>query len=257
MESTGSLTVVRYIILGLEVAPSTGQNHIQGYAELAKASTLSSLKKLLTPWFPGSHLEACAGSSKQNIAYCKKDGKFFEFGTPCEQGKRTDLESVFNTLSSGGTLRDVAEQDFGTFLRYQRGLVTFRSMILSTANYERPEVFVRWGLPGTGKTRFVFDNHCHDQIWTWPGGPWFDGYDGHEVALFDDFDGSCGINFRTLLRILDRYRIDVPVKGAHVPWRPKTIFITSNRPPVEWYPYSLADYPALERRFTLITEVVN
>lgn len=68
----------------------------------------------------------------------------------------------------------------------------------------------------------------------YPGGTWFDGYDGHDCVLFDDFTGD--IKFCYFLQVIDRYLPRVPVKGGFTPWTPKRIYITSNIAPNLWYP---------------------
>lgn len=52
----------------------------------------------------------------------------------------------------------------------------------------------------------------------------------NEAVLFDDFRADvCELHW--LLQLLDRYPIDVPVKGGFVAFRPKRIYITSAFPP--------------------------
>lgn len=81
--------------------------------------------------------------------------------------------------------------------------------------------------------------------------PWFDGYSGHKVALLDEC-GAGMMNVNILKRILDRYPMDVPVKGGHVRWNPETIVMTSNDPLEEWYPgLSRENLLALKRRMTI------
>lgn len=51
---------------------------------------------------------------------------------------------------------------------------------------------------------------------------------------FDDFRAdTCELH--VLLQILDRYPIDVPIKGGFTAWRPKRIYITSAFHPREVY----------------------
>lgn len=126
-------------------------------------------------------------------------------------------------------------------------------MIYAPQRDSAPDVFVLWGSTNTGKTSAVFDAHDHSDIYMHTGSMWFDGYDGHSVALFDDFDGK---EFRIsyLLKLLDRYPFRVPVKGGFVSWYPRTIYITSNLNPVLWYPNADSQhFLALRRRFTKVT----
>jgi len=69
------------------------------------------------------------------------------------------------------------------------------------------KVIVLWGDAGSGKTRFVYDNHKIEDIYKLNvnsnGALWFDGYESQSVLLIDDFNGW--IQYRDLLTILDRY----------------------------------------------------
>lgn len=58
-------------IMGNEVGEE-GTPHIQGYAVLKNGVRLSTLKN----WNGRMHIERAIGSTKQNIAYCSKDGDF-------------------------------------------------------------------------------------------------------------------------------------------------------------------------------------
>jgi len=118
-------------------------------------------------------------------------------------------------------------------------------------------VEVIWGKTGTGKTRY-----CHDvarifydsDVWIYPGRGWFDGYTGQQVAIFDDFYGDVSID--VMLKVLDLYKLNVPVKGGFVAWNPKRIYITSNKSPTDWYnELNMNQLEALLRRFHKIEYV--
>jgi hypothetical protein len=245
LDSVGSNGVVPYVLFALEVG-AEGTPHVQGYLETEKKITFSGLRKKLA--LPRLALMVANGTAEQNLTYCSKEMKPWIFGHPMSPGKRNDLDHIKDLMDDGARMKDVAEADFPTFIRYERNLSKYRAIVLQSEEYNPPEVVVLYGIPGSGKTRYVHDKH--EDIWAWPGKEWFCGYDGHEVALFDDFDGR-DFSYRLLLRVLDRYRIIVPTKGGHVPWRPKYIYLTTNVYPTEWY--SLADTSALLRRIKIIT----
>ena len=54
--------IVKYIICGEEVAPTTGTNHIQGYAVLLKKIRFKAMREL----FPGCHIEVAKVSFKHH-----------------------------------------------------------------------------------------------------------------------------------------------------------------------------------------------
>lgn len=111
-------------------------------------------------------------------------------------------------------------------------------------------VIVYWGNTGLGKTRSVIENAT--DLWIYPGSGWFDGYDGHAQALFDDFSGGeFKINY--LLKLLDRYPMQVPIKGNFANWAPHEIYLTSNINPRHWFPNAHPEHvEALFRRLDFI-----
>jgi len=56
-----------------------------------------------------------------------------------------------------------------------------------------------------------------------------------------------------MLRWLDRYPVNVEIKGSSVPLLAENIWITSNIPPSMWYPdLDHETYLALERRLEIL-----
>lgn len=119
------------------------------------------------------------------------------------------------------------------------------------------DVHIYYGDTGSGKTRAVYDKESLDDLYVHPGGHWFDGYDGQDAVLFDDFSGSC-FPISYFLKILDRYPMTVPVKGGFVNWKPRRIYVTSNLNPTEWYSGAHIEHQrALRRRFTHVIHFSN
>lgn len=105
-----------------------------------------------------------------------------------------------------------------------------------------------WGTTGTGKTYTAMDILDNPYTVFDIKTPWFDGYAGQENVIMDE----CGLgmmNYNYLKRLLDGYRMDVPIKGGSVQWTPTTIVLTSNIPLEDWYiNIPKEDLWALERR---------
>lgn len=161
-----------YLIWGKEVCPSTGTLHLQGYIEFQGRLRMSSVKKffgesilLLNPEV--IHLEKRRGSQKQAIEYCKKEGSYNEKGEPKQQGKRSDLNTIRDKIRDGATDLEIADEHFGSWLRYAKGFSKYRELIKPEAmpNYELDSFLwqldidwsksiILWGDPGKGKTEY-------------------------------------------------------------------------------------------------------
>lgn len=246
-------THVTYIVFGEEVG-ERGTRHLQGYLELPRKRRLNSVITLFRPIRP--HLEPRRGTAIQASDYCKKDGAFHEFGELSDPrpGRRTDLEAVQESIRTGSSIRHISEEYFATWCRYEKGIRSYFNLRAPPREWPTT-VHVHWGRTGTGKTRT-----CHNQateagttLYIHPGGAWFDGYEQQPMVLFDDFSGSC-FPLPYLLKLLDRYPMQVPIKGGFVNWAPRTLFITSNIDPDIWYPRAHEEHrAALRRRFTTVT----
>lgn len=132
-------------------------------------------------------------------------------------------------------LRDIAEEHFGDFLRYERGFRSYKGLILEQRSWATETVVV-WGPSGTGKSKFAWEQGGPDAYWLARPNSircFWDGYDGHETVVIDEFYGWLPYTF--MLRLLDRYPLRVETKGGSVPFVAKKVIITSNLCPVKWY----------------------
>lgn len=244
--------LVRFIIVGKETGQS-GTPHLQGYVEFTRPVRINRVKTLLGT--QRVHLEAARGSAESNIDYCsKEDNDPYQSGEPGRQsqGRRTDLLAVQATLDQGGTMRDVAEAHFGTFLRMHKGISLYIELRTVPRDWRTQVVYV-WGPTGSGKSRFVHADSqklCPQSVCWLPDQSlkWFDGYyGGTKGVVLDDFDGTAPITL--LLRLFDRYPMKVPVKGGFQEWNPRIVWITSNYSLEHWYGNHGEHYNALLRRF--------
>lgn len=246
--------VLGYYVTGRETCPTTGRVHHQTYVETLRKVTMAGLKKRLND--NTVHVEAARGDGDSNRTYCIKEGAYIEAGRLMRQGARNDLNRIKQDMAGGKRLIDIVDEDPLTYCRYRNGIKDLW-YFFQPARSEAPEVLWLWGAPGTGKTKYCYDEYSNNEIWRYPGRNWFDGYLGHRVALFDDFtdDLDGGISYALFLQLTDRYPMDVPVKGSHVKWTPTVIIFTSNRPLEEVYRSHRAyKQLAVLRRFTLIKE---
>ena len=211
---------VSYICWGKEVAPTTGTRHLQGLVRFQNsyrksavldkfARILGCAREELTVWF-----DFQAGTFVQARDYCAKGGDFEEFGTrPHGRGKRTDLDEVAGRIVSGSTLQESIEDCPSVYVKYHRGLIAL-GQTLQRPRTERPEVYWFWGPTGTGKTRRAFEE-APGSYWK-DSTKWWDGYQNQESVIIDDYRPSKEMSLNYLLRLFDRYPLQVESKGGYL-----------------------------------------
>lgn len=223
------------------------------------------------PPFRTAHIVPMNGSAQDSLVYCTKEDKdALVFGTP-PGGKIKALDEGISRIRNGHSLRDIAVADeigARAIAVHGRGLNMLRSLMAPARNVQSPPTIV-WlhGPTGHGKSRLSFEFGTllmGPGRFPWqsstPDLQWFDGYDGQEVAILEDFR-SKGVKFHFVLRLLDRYPMQVPYKGGFVNWSPAFIFITTPKCPAETFEaraqHRPEDIQQLLRRITHVFDFGN
>lgn len=242
-----SLAGVRYCCGGYEVAPTTGTPHIQGYIMWKDAKSLSATIKLL----PGCHITP-ASTVEEGIAYCKKEGKYFEFGVPPVSRKRKgEMEkerwAEARKKACTGRMKEIEDE---LFIRYYS---TFKKMekdhMVTLPCLEILDNQWIYGPSGSGKSRMAREEN--------PGSyykmanKWWDGYEGQETVIIEDLDKAHGVLGHHLKIWADHGAFIAETKGAGIMIRPKKIIVTSNYCPSDiWQETEMLE--PIMRRFKLI-----
>lgn len=215
-----------YIIIGKEVG-ETGTPHLQGYCELKKRTRFATV----CGYFGNrGHIEARRGTQDQAIDYCKKGGEFAEYGQRRIQGVRVDLDRI-RTIAADDGMREVTRVGNLQQIHVAEKFLTYNE----TARNWLTEVIWIWGPSGSGKSKKAREIINMDDCFIKnEGSKWWDGYDGHEDIILDDFRDSWW-PLTNMLGILDRYEYRVEVKGGWRQLKPKRIVITTIRPPEAHY----------------------
>lgn len=244
---------VKYMIAGRETCPTTGTPHIQAYVELKDNIRFSTILNMLPK---RAHVEIAGGTAEQNTKYCsKEENVIINFGTPKQQGKRTDLLGIAEKIKEGKSIKKLIEDgDIAT----QCGLQVTQTLLPyfeQTRNW-KPEVIWIHGESGSGKSRLArtIAPNAYDKA---VQNDWWQGYDAHEDVLFDDFRDS-QINLVEMLRILDRYPHEVNVKNGSRQLLAKRIIVTSIFPPEKMYAHAKGEpQKQLLRRISLTIDIDN
>lgn len=246
-------TCVKYIIYHREICPDTKKLHYHIYVEFKNKVTIKKVKEIFKD--NTIHIEPRHGTSKQAIDYVVKDTNEFEvveYGTRKKSGERNDIKSAVNMIKENKKNIDIINDMPIVFVKFHRGLEKTRFEInkVKANTFRILKNYVITGPAGCGKTRYVYDLYGYDNVYKLDAGTsvWFDGYDGQEILLIDDFYGW--IKYGHLLNILDGYPLRLDIKGGHTWALWNKVFITSNDIPALWYQKGLT--PALERRITKI-----
>jgi len=247
---------LRYLAYAKETCPTTGKEHWQGFAYAKTAMRLKGWTKL----FPGAHIEAMRGDFSSNTVYCSKEGQLIQHGQPPRQGERTDLNELKVQLDSGKRPMEIADEVdgmFGVVARHERFSENyFEYKRRKVVQHDRavPKVYIRWGPPGTGKTRWMDDTYGKSGWTRHPDNStkWNDHCDC-DVILFDDVKVNEIASIARLLVLTDRYPVQVKRHNGFLTWKPRVIVFTSNFPPHQWWPNERS--VSLEAFFRRVTSI--
>lgn len=242
----------KYMIFGREVAPSTGTPHLQGYIVFSSQRSFASITRLFTGLIQ-AHVEVAKGDAASNIEYVtKEDPHAYEKGTrPCTQVEK----------GAKGAAKIKEMWEYAKKGEYEKLPLS----MIKTAEYvhakygpkcsdrdELDNIWI-WGRSGVGKSSYI--RRTYPVFYTKSMSKWWDGYDGEETVVLDDFAPEHAKYLTHNLKIwTDHYVIQAEVKGGMLKIRPKTFIITSQYP-IEACWDDFESIEALRRRFRVVNLV--
>nr|WAE42267.1 MAG: replication associated protein [Cressdnaviricota sp.] len=118
---------VTYSIFGYEVGEQ-GTPHLQGYIYTKYKMTVKQVIDIFIEYDMHPHIEKCDGGIAAGIAYCMKDGDFYECGKRPHQGKRTDLDVVARLIEQGVSLATIAREYPSQYMFHFRSWPLYQQM---------------------------------------------------------------------------------------------------------------------------------
>lgn len=219
------------LIKGQHERGASGYEHWQVLVIFGRPTRLAGVKSL----FGGDRCHAEPSRSAAADQYVWKEdtcvpGSKFSLGEkPFQRNSATDWSLVRKAAVNG----DLSSVPDDIFVRYHTQLQSIKRMYIRAQPMART-VRVYWGVTGSGKSHRAFEEAGADAYWKNPSSIWWDGYQGEENVIIDEFRGGIGIQH--ILRWFDKYPVTIEYKGGACALMAKNIWITSNLSPEQWYP---------------------
>lgn len=237
---------------------ANGTRHLQGVICFRNARAFVAIARAIRGW----HIETMRGRIDQAVAYCTKEetrdpnfGEPQRFGT-CPRnagtaGGRSDIDAVAAAITEDGQgVEDVAQNFGGEFIKYHRGIERLIGLRMQPRDF-KTEIYWYYGSTGTGKSRAA-RNEAPGAYWKNPAHKWWDGYEGQQDVVIDDYRPDF-CKFSELLRLFDEYPHQIECKGGTRQFISKRIFVTAPKRPDEiWEQRTPEDLQQLMRRITEI-----
>jgi len=141
-------------------------------------------------------------------------------------GTRNDINVIKELVKKGANFDEIAEASNNLqTLKFGQTLLSYRA----PKRDWKTDIFWISGPSGVGKTQLAFElakQHGGDLWIAKRNLDWFDGYQGQEIVIIDEFRGS-QCSYEWMLRLTDGYPMSVAVKGGFTDWTPRIIIITS------------------------------
>lgn len=236
-----------YMVYGHEIGKKRHVPHLQGYIELAKQMSFSTIKAK----FPRMWIQSRRGTPQQASDYCKKDADFFEKGEISRQGKRTDLDAFVDGVIAKRPCRE-------ELFRSKQYMIHPR-FTMEVVDYFHPPQPVAvldnyWfhGPTGSGKsTRALklYPDHYLKDI-----NKWWDGYHDEETVIIEEWSPESYMLLQHLKRWADHHVFRAEIKGGCRVIRPRRIVVTSNYTIEECAPRQQDLLPLLRRFQQVLVE---
>lgn len=252
----------KYLIIGKEIGKS-GTPHLQIYLYVENPRFGNVLRQACGA---KGNWEAARGTPAQNQTYCSKGYQlpgqdkvtdFMEYGELPKQGKRNDLATLVERVCTDGATMDtlIAGGEYDVLATYCRNEKSITKLVGRCQGKRdasvTPTVHWIWGQTGTGKSRWAYENFPNAYRVSTDGNGWWDGYAGEKVVVMDDYRANA-FSYSMLLKILDRYPMQVKQKGSMAELLATHFIITSNQTPEDVYNKGDEAINQLMRRITKV-----
>lgn len=211
---------VTYAVIGRECGAS-GTPHLQIYMHFKQPVS----QRFMKLSFPKAHLEVAKGTPEQNRVYCSKENNFVEIGAKPLIAADGDVARLALcakkwAAAKAGRFEELPPEHIQKY--------EYIHMKYGRKPAIRPHLKNLWihGRSGVGKSRWTFERFPGH--YKKPASKWWDGYNGEQVVVFQDYQPSFSKYLDYFLKIwADHYPFIGEVKGGSALMRPEIVIFTS------------------------------
>lgn len=263
----GNVTVT-YTRAQEECCSSSGRFHLQGYVEFKERVKFSTLKNTFSKRIRWGKRR---GNAQQADDYCNKEetqvpgglmwckGNISKIKGP---GERTDLTEIYSELKSGKKRKHLAENHFGTYVKYHRGIEAAAAALdidldENCSRFIDRECYIIYGTPGSGKSLManllIQNESFYIPEQNAQGRLSFESYKNEKWILLDDFDPK-SIDMAVLKRMMDKGKVRLPGRNTSRIGHHIGVVITTNHDPETWTegPMQDTEWKAISRRCRVV-----
>lgn len=222
---------MRYLRYGVEICPSTGKKHLQGWLYWINERSERACCKEYKCWMRGMK-----GSYEENDIYTGKENNIVEYGIKPKQGERTDLESKKNEIVNGKSVDEIVMENPMVYHQYGRTLNRIEDIVMRKKwRTEMTTCDWIWGESGCGKSHSALATYDPDTHYLYRNDDgWWEGYKQQPIVVINEFRGE--IKYKDLLELIDKWPYFVRRRNREpIPFISKHIIITSVLRPEEIY----------------------
>ncbi len=232
---------------GLEIAPTTGSKHIQGYVRLDDSTKKGHFRKIIGPnakgvkdwWMRKANADWAA-----NAKYTSKDEKVVWHKVPplsC-QGARNDLVEFRDAVKRRAGDAELFESHLQVLAKYPRLEQRLKASFAKSRSVEFREVkrVVYFGPGGVGKSKRALYDAAGKRLpdtYIVPMGnnlKWWNDYEGEKTIVINEMQGD-KCKFGRWKELMDGGQVQLETKGSHVYAEWTTVIMTTNVDPANWW----------------------
>lgn len=247
---------IHYWCMCDEIGAQNGTPHTHLYLVFKNCVMFETIHKR----FYGVRIDECQGNNKQCRDYVRKEGKYLndpkhdtnlpdtfeEWGElpPDRSRQETQAEQIMQMVRDGKSNAEILDEIPGAYCKLHY-IDQARQTILAEQfmySYRKKDVTYLWGDTRVGKSRSVFDKYGYPNVYqvtdyTHP----FDGYDGQDVIIFEEFRSS--LKIEDMLKYLDGHPVMLPCRYNNRVACYTKVYVISNIPLDKQYTNIQLDCP--------------